>query len=263
MAAAFSRLGRLKGIDARRSAPCLPTKDPAEQVAWCFGVGRPTWIASRLIVHQFACWGASTAAMCWEWQPQGIWPCSTSAKSPCKAMTSRSRPIRCWRPTVALRFFCRQCEGRDVALRPFDVVVCDGSGKRAAQVLESVGGRFLPRDVLRAELAPWPPRQGLDPPSCAATWCASSQRPRPCRINMGGALLLGVHGICVNSVTASKQGPSCQRPLRPAPVPPATASWTILHQLSAASTAEAGREEAGAEPGPERGAKRPGPSRLC
>jgi len=79
--------GRLKGIDRRRSAARSQPKDPAEQVLVLMSA--PNMDCKPAYLHQFGLLGASYSRRC-----AGVAPrigCSTSAESPCRAMTSRSK----------------------------------------------------------------------------------------------------------------------------------------------------------------------------
>jgi len=117
--------GRLKGIRSpgdRR--PCFPQRPRRARCVLGLvdgaGCRRQTWIASRAILHQFGLLGSIYKPRCLSANPGSA--CSTSAKSRDRAMTSRSRHIRCWRPRVGLRF-AGNCGGPRRALRPVRVVV--------------------------------------------------------------------------------------------------------------------------------------------
>ena len=89
--------------------------------------------------------------------------------------------------------FRGNCEGRDVLSGQFDVVVCDGfTGNVLLKFLESVGKVLL--DVLKAELPRG--RRG----KLGAAFLHGNLRHIKQRLDHaehGGALLLGVNGICV------------------------------------------------------------------
>jgi glycerol-3-phosphate acyltransferase PlsX len=89
--------------------------------------------------------------------------------------------------------FAGNCEGRDVLSGEFDVVVCDGfTGNVLLKFLESVGSVLL--DVLRAELPRG--RRG----KVGSAFLRSNLvriKKRLDHAEHGGALLLGVDGVCV------------------------------------------------------------------
>jgi glycerol-3-phosphate acyltransferase PlsX len=96
--------------------------------------------------------------------------------------------------------FAGNCEGRDILSGDFDVVVCDGyTGNVLLKFLESVGGVLL--DVLRAELPRG--RRG----KVGSAFLRSNLvriKKRLDHAEHGGALLLGVDGICVIGHGSSK-----------------------------------------------------------
>jgi len=83
------------------------------------------------------------------------------------------------------------------------------TGKRAAQVLESVGGVLLDVPAGGTALAA---RQGWNSGLCAATGATIKETARPCR-NMAAPLLPGVNGICVIG-TRQQQAPLVFKRLR-------------------------------------------------
>ena len=96
--------------------------------------------------------------------------------------------------------FGGNCEGRDVLSGSFDVVVCDGfTGNILLKFLESVGGVLL--DILRSELPRG--RRG----KVGSAFLKSNLlriKKRLDHAEHGGALLLGVNGICVIGHGSSK-----------------------------------------------------------
>ena len=96
--------------------------------------------------------------------------------------------------------FWGNCEGRDVLSGDFDVVVCDGfTGNILLKFLESVGGVLL--DILRSELPRG--RRG----KVGSAFLKSNLlriKKRLDHAEHGGALLLGVNGICVIGHGSSK-----------------------------------------------------------
>jgi len=91
-------------------APWFPTKDPAEGQVLVLE-SAPTWIASRLISTSSACWGASTAAMCWEWPNPG-----SALLNIAKVVQGQNDlPVKAYRLLEAKSAsLCRQLRGRDV-----------------------------------------------------------------------------------------------------------------------------------------------------
>ena len=89
--------------------------------------------------------------------------------------------------------FAGDCEGRDVLSGEFDVVVCDGfTGNVLLKFLESVGSVLL--GVLKVELPRG--RRG----KVGSAFLMSNLKRIKKRLDHaehGGALLLGVNGICV------------------------------------------------------------------
>mgnify|MGYP001957986729 FL=1 len=96
--------------------------------------------------------------------------------------------------------FAGNCEGRDVLSGEFDVVVCDGfTGNVLLKFLESVGSVLL--EVLKAELPRG--RRG----KVGSAFLISNLRRIKKRLDHaehGGALLLGVDGLCVIGHGSSK-----------------------------------------------------------
>ena len=96
--------------------------------------------------------------------------------------------------------FIGNCEGRDVLSGDFDVVVCDGfTGNVLLKFLESVGSVLL--GVLRAELPRG--RRG----KVGSAFLRNNLKRIKKRLDHaehGGALLLGVNGICVIGHGSSK-----------------------------------------------------------
>jgi len=96
--------------------------------------------------------------------------------------------------------FSGNCEGRDVLSGDFDVVVCDGfTGNVLLKFLESVGSVLL--GVLRAELPRG--RRG----KVGSAFLRNNLKRIKKRLDHaehGGALLLGINGICVIGHGGSK-----------------------------------------------------------
>jgi glycerol-3-phosphate acyltransferase PlsX len=189
MASAIFRLGRLKGIDRPAIGALFPTRDPEQQVL-VLDVGanmdcKPEWLL------QFALLGSIYSRDVLQvGQPRiGL---VNIGEEECKGndLCLRTYPLL----AAEHRFrFAGNCEGRDILSGAFDVVVCDGyTGNVLLKFLESVGSVLL--DVIRAELPRG--RRG----KVGSAFLINNLRRIKKRLDHaehGGALLLGVDGICV------------------------------------------------------------------
>ena len=196
MAAAIFRLGRLEGIERPAIGALFPTKDPEQQVL-VLDVGanmdcKPAWL------HQFALLGNIYSRDVLQVARPRIGLLNIGEEE-CKGneLALRTFPLL----QEEKRFlFAGNCEGRDVLSGDFDVVVCDGfTGNVLLKFLESVGGVLL--DVLRAELPRG--RRG----KVGSAFLRSNLiriKKRLDHAEHGGALLLGVDGICVIGHGSSK-----------------------------------------------------------
>ncbi len=196
MASAIFRLGRLPGIERPAIGALFPTKDPEQQVL-VLDVGanmdsKPAWL------HQFALLGNIYSRDVLQVRRPRIGLLNIGEEE-CKGNDLALRTF----PLLAAdsRFrFAGNCEGRDVLSGNFDVVVCDGfTGNVLLKFLESVGGVLL--DVLRAELPRG--RRG----KVGSAFLRSNLiriKKRLDHAEHGGALLLGVDGVCVIGHGSSK-----------------------------------------------------------
>jgi glycerol-3-phosphate acyltransferase PlsX len=196
MASAIFRLGRLCGIERPAIGALFPTKDVNRQVL-VLDVGanmdcKPSYL------HQFALLGNiySRDVLGVERPRIGL---LNIGEEECKGndLALRSYPLL----AAEQRFhFAGNCEGRDVLSGEFDVVVCDGfSGNVLLKFLESVGSVLL--EVLKAELPRG--RRG----KVGSAFLRNNLRRIKKRLDHaehGGALLLGVDGICVIGHGSSK-----------------------------------------------------------
>ncbi|MEB3331174.1 MAG: phosphate acyltransferase PlsX [Synechococcaceae cyanobacterium] len=189
MAAAIFRLGRLAGIERPAIGALFPTKDPAQQVL-VLDVGanadcKPAWL------HQFALLGSIYSRDVLQVRQPRIGLVNIGEEE-CKGndLALRTYPLLAAESRIR---FAGNCEGRDVLSGDFDVVVCGGfTGNVMLKFLESVGGVLL--DVLRAELPRG--RRG----KVGSAFLRSNLiriKKRLDHAEHGGALLLGVDGICV------------------------------------------------------------------
>jgi glycerol-3-phosphate acyltransferase PlsX len=196
MASAIFRLGRLKGIDRPAIGALFPTKDPAQQVL-VLDVGA-NMDAKPAYLHQWALLGNIYSRDVLQVSQPRIGLLNIGEEE-CKGNEQALKTY----PLLAeeTRFqFAGNCEGRDVLSGDFDVVVCDGfTGNVLLKFLESVGSVLL--DVLRAELPRG--RRG----KVGSAFLMSNLRRIKKRLDHaehGGALLLGVDGICVIGHGSSK-----------------------------------------------------------
>ena len=196
MAAAIFRLGRLEGIDRPAIGALFPTKDPGQPVL-VLDVGanmdcKPTYL------HQFALLGNIYCRDVLQVEKPRVGLLNIGEES-CKGNDLCLRTYELLN-TDDRFFFQGNCEGRDVLSGKFDVVVCDGfSGNVLLKFLESVGSVLL--DVLRAELPRG--RRG----KVGSAFLRSNLKRIKKRLDHaehGGALLLGVNGVCVIGHGSSK-----------------------------------------------------------
>ena len=196
MASAIFRLGRLPGIDRPAIGALFPTKDPEQQVL-VLDVGanmdcKPDWL------HQFALLGNIYSRDVLQVKRPRIGLLNIGEEE-CKGndLALRTHPLLVAEPRIR---FAGNCEGRDVLSGNFDVVVCDGfTGNVLLKFLESVGSVLL--DVLRAELPRG--RRG----KVGSAFLRSNLvriKKRLDHAEHGGALLLGVDGVCVIGHGSSK-----------------------------------------------------------
>ena len=196
MASAIFRLGRLPGIDRPAIGALFPTKDPDQQVL-VLDVGanmdcKPEWLL------QFALLGSIYSRDVLQVKQPRVGLVNIGEEE-CKGndLCLRTFPLLAAEPRLR---FAGNCEGRDILSGDFDVVVCDGyTGNVLLKFLESVGGVLL--DVLRAELPRG--RRG----KVGSAFLRSNLvriKKRLDHAEHGGALLLGVDGICVIGHGSSK-----------------------------------------------------------
>ena len=196
MASAIFRLGRLKGIDRPAIGALFPTKDPSQPVL-VLDVGanmdcKPTYL------HQFALLGNIYSRDVLQVAQPRIGLLNIGEEE-CKGNELALRTHALLSDEKRLHF-AGNCEGRDVLSGDFDVVVCDGfTGNVLLKFLESVGSVLL--GVLRAELPRG--RRG----KVGSAFLRSNLKRIKKRLDHaehGGALLLGVNGICVIGHGSSK-----------------------------------------------------------
>ena len=196
MAAAIFRLGRLRGIDRPAIGALFPTKDPAQPVL-VLDVGA-NMDCKPAYLHQFALLGNIYSRDVLQVQKPRIGLLNIGEEA-CKGNDLSLSAYELLNQEDQF-YFKGNCEGRDVLSGKFDVVVCDGfTGNVLLKFLESVGSVLL--DVLRAELPRG--RRG----KVGSAFLRSNLKRIKKRLDHaehGGALLLGVNGICVIGHGSSK-----------------------------------------------------------
>ncbi len=196
MAAAIFKLGRLNGIDRPAIGALFPTKDPGQPVL-VLDVGanmdcKPTYL------HQFALLGNIYCRDVLQVENPRIGLLNIGEES-CKGNDLCLAAYQLLDEENRFNF-AGNCEGRDVLSGEFDVVVCDGfTGNILLKFLESVGSVLL--GVLRAELPRG--RRG----KVGSAFLRNNLKRIKKRLDHaehGGALLLGINGICVIGHGGSK-----------------------------------------------------------
>ena len=196
MASAIFRLGRLDGIDRPAIGALFPTKDPGQPVL-VLDVGanmdcKPSYL------HQFALLGNIYSRDVLQVSTPRIGLLNIGEEE-CKGNDLSLQTYELMKKEERFKFV-GNCEGRDVLSGDFDVVVCDGfTGNVLLKFLESVGSVLL--DVLRAELPRG--RRG----KVGSAFLINNLKRIKKRLDHaehGGALLLGVNGICVIGHGSSK-----------------------------------------------------------
>ncbi len=196
MASAIFRLGRLEGIDRPAIGALFPTKDPAQPVL-VLDVGA-NMDCKPIYLHQFALLGNIYSRDVLQINEPRVGLINIGEEA-CKGNDLSQKTYELLVNEDRFKFI-GNCEGRDVLSGKFDVVVCDGfTGNVLLKFLESVGGVLL--DVLRAELPRG--RRG----KVGSAFLRSNLKRIKKRLDHaehGGALLLGVNGICVIGHGSSK-----------------------------------------------------------
>ncbi len=196
MASAIFKLGRLNGIDRPAIGALFPTKDPGQPVL-VLDVGanmdcKPTYL------HQFALLGNIYCRDVLQVANPRIGLLNIGEES-CKGNDLCLAAYQLLDEEKRFNF-AGNCEGRDVLSGEFDVVVCDGfTGNILLKFLESVGSVLL--GVLRAELPRG--RRG----KVGSAFLRNNLKRIKKRLDHaehGGALLLGINGICVIGHGGSK-----------------------------------------------------------
>tara|TARA_A100001388_G_scaffold196356_1_gene148222 strand:+ start:739 stop:2157 length:1419 start_codon:yes stop_codon:yes gene_type:complete len=196
MASAIFRIGRLKGIDRPAIGALFPTRDQTRPVL-VLDVGANT-DCKPAYLHQFALLGNIYAKDVLQIKKPRIGLLNIGEEE-CKGNDLSLKTFELLSNEESFNFN-GNCEGRDVLSGRFDVVVCDGfTGNILLKFLESVGGVLL--DILRSELPRG--RRG----KVGSAFLKSNLiriKKRLDHAEHGGALLLGVNGVCVIGHGSSK-----------------------------------------------------------
>ena len=196
MASAIFRIGRLKGIERPAIGALFPTRDQTRPVL-VLDVGANTDCKPSYL-HQFALLGNVYAKDVLQIQKPRIGLLNIGEEE-CKGNDLSLKTFELLSHEKSFDFG-GNCEGRDVLSGDFDVVVCDGfTGNILLKFLESVGGVLL--DILRSELPRG--RRG----KVGSAFLKSNLlriKKRLDHAEHGGALLLGVNGVCVIGHGSSK-----------------------------------------------------------
>ena len=196
MASAIFRIGRLKGIERPAIGALFPTRDQTRPVL-VLDVGANTDCRPSYL-HQFALLGNVYAKDVLQIQKPRIGLLNIGEEE-CKGNDLSLKTFELLSHEKSFNFG-GNCEGRDVLSGDFDVVVCDGfTGNILLKFLESVGGVLL--DILRSEIPRG--RRG----KVGSAFLKSNLlriKKRLDHAEHGGALLLGVNGICVIGHGSSK-----------------------------------------------------------
>ena len=221
MASAIFRLGRLAGIDRPAIGALLPTKEPGQPVL-VLDVGA-NMDCKPAYLHQFALLGNIYSRDILQ-VPRPCIGLLNIGEEDCKGNELCLRTYKLLRQDKRLHF-AGNCEGHDILSGAFNVIVCDGfTGNVLLKFLESVGGVLL--DVLRTELPRG--RRG----KVGSAFLRNNLRRIRKQLDHaehGGALLLGVNGVCVVG-HGSSDAPSVINALRLAH---SAASHSIMDDLAA------------------------------
>ncbi|WP_404789290.1 phosphate acyltransferase PlsX [Altericista sp. CCNU0014] len=216
MAAALLRLGRIKGVDRPAIGALLPTMIPGKQVL-LLDVGANVDCRPKFL-DQFATMGSIYSQFILETEDPKIGLLNIGEEeSKGNELALRAHELLKVNPNIN---FVGNAEGRDVLSGHFDVVVCDGYAGNALLKFAEAVGEFVVQ-ILREELP-----QGIRGKVGTALLMPNLRRikQRIDHAEHGGALLLGVDGICIIS-HGSSQAPSIFNAIR-------LAAEAVDHQVS-------------------------------
>ena len=205
MAAALLRLGRIKGVDRPAIGALLPTMISGKQVL-LLDVGANVDCRPKFL-DQFATMGSIYSQFVLETEDPKIGLLNIGEEeSKGNELALRAHELLKVNPNIN---FVGNAEGRDVLSGHFDVVVCDGYAGNALLKFAEAVGEFVVQ-ILREELP-----QGIRGKVGTALLMPNLRRikQRIDHAEHGGALLLGVDGICIIS-HGSSQAPSVFNAIR-------------------------------------------------
>ena len=215
MAAALLRLGRIRGVDRPAIGAVLPTM--ASKPVLVLDVGANVDCRPKFI-DQFATMGSiySRFVLGTEAPQVGL---LNIGEEESKGNEQALKAYELLKQNAHINFI-GNAEGRDVLSGDFDVIVCDGfAGNTLLKFAEAIGEFII--QILREEL----------PRGVRGQVGTALLKPNLKRIKQridhaehGGALLLGVDGICIIS-HGSSQAPSIFNAIR-------MASEAVEHQVS-------------------------------
>jgi phosphate acyltransferase len=205
MASALLRLGRIKGVDRPAIGAVLPTILPSKQVL-VLDVGANVDCRPKYL-DQFATMGSIYSRFVLETEQPRVGLLNIGEES----SKGNELALKAHELLSANQYinFGGNAEGRDVLSGEFDVIVCDGyAGNALLKFAESIGEFIV--EILREEL----------PKGIRGKVGTALLKPNLRRIKQridhaehGGALLLGVDGICIIS-HGSSQAPSIFNAIR-------------------------------------------------
>jgi glycerol-3-phosphate acyltransferase PlsX len=216
MASALLRLGRIKGVDRPAIGALLPTMITGKQVL-VLDVGANVDCRPKFL-DQFATMGSIYSRFVLETDNPKVGLLNIGEESSKgNELALKAHELLAANPNI---YFGGNAEGRDVLSGEFDVIVCDGyAGNALLKFAESIGEFIV--DILREEL----------PKGVRGKLGTLLLKPNLRRIKQridhaehGGALLLGVDGICIIS-HGSSQSPSIFNAIR-------IAAEAVEHQVS-------------------------------
>lgn len=216
MAAALLRLGRIKGVDRPAIGAVLPTMIPGKQVL-VLDVGANVDCRPKFL-DQFATMGTIYSRFVLETEKPKVGLLNIGEESSKgNELALRAHELLSANPYI---HFAGNAEGRDVLSGQFDVIVCDGFAGNALLKFAEAIGEFIVQ-ILREELP-----QGVRGKVGTALLKPNLRRikQRIDHAEHGGALLLGVDGICIIS-HGSSQAPSIFNAIR-------LASEAVDHRVS-------------------------------
>ena len=196
MAAALLRIGRIRGIDRPAIGAVLPTLDPSCPVLM-LDVGANVDCRPKYL-DQFAVMGSIYSQYVLG-IPEPRVGLLNIGEEDCKGNDLALRTHQLLQQNDRIRFV-GNAEGRDVLSGEFDVIVCDGFvGNIVLKFAEGIGEVLL--QLLKEELT-----SGVRAKMATALLKPGLKRfkQRVDHVEHGGALLLGVGGICIISHGSSK-----------------------------------------------------------